>query len=248
MAQSGLIGGRAVVKRNYALLPPEGVAVSVLPEWKDTVARVLTAPAMGAAFAQYLLEVMPGGGSSQSLRPDLEGFFYVLDGRADLQLNGRSHRLAPGGYAYLSPGSRFEVGAAVPTKLLWLKKVYQGFETRRPGDLVSNEAEVPGETYMGIEGLILKTLIPADLAYDFAMNIFTFPPGYSLPVTETHVMEHGLYFLQGQGVYYLGDTWYEVREGDFIWMGPYVPQSFYATSSSPSRYLYYKDVHRDVVL
>ena len=80
------------------------------------------------------------------------------------------------------------------------------------------------------------------------MNIFTFPPGASLPVTETHVMEHGLYFLQGQGVYYLGDSWREVQAGDFIWMGPYCPQSFYATGSEPSRYIYYKDVNRDVVL
>jgi (S)-ureidoglycine aminohydrolase len=79
-----------------------------------------------------------------------------------------------------------------------------------------------------------------------AMNIFTFPPGYSLPVVETHVMEHGLYFLEGQGLYYLGDAWREVRAGDFIWMGPWCPQSFYATSSAPARYVYYKDVNRDV--
>ena len=78
--------------------------------------------------------------------------------------------------------------------------------------------------------------------------IFTFPPGYSLPVIETHVMEHGLYFLEGQGLYYLGDTWREVKAGDFIWMGPYVPQGFFATSSGPSRYIYYKNINRDVVL
>jgi (S)-ureidoglycine aminohydrolase len=81
-----------------------------------------------------------------------------------------------------------------------------------------------------------------------AMNIFTFPPGYSLPMIETHVMEHGLYFLQGQGLYYLGATWSEVKAGDFIWMGPYVPQSFFATSTTASRYIYYKDVNRDVTL
>jgi (S)-ureidoglycine aminohydrolase len=80
------------------------------------------------------------------------------------------------------------------------------------------------------------------------MNIFTFEPGKGLPVTETHVMEHGLLFLQGQGMYYLGDTWYEVKEGDFIWMGPYVPQSFYATGDVPARYIYFKNVHRDVLL
>jgi (S)-ureidoglycine aminohydrolase len=81
-----------------------------------------------------------------------------------------------------------------------------------------------------------------------AMNIFTFPPGYSLPIIETHVMEHGLLFLAGQGIYYLGNTWREVKAGDFIWMGPYCPQGFFATGSEPARYIYYKNVNRDVVL
>jgi (S)-ureidoglycine aminohydrolase len=96
--------------------------------------------------------------------------------------------------------------------------------------------------------LVLKRLLPDDLVFDLAMNIFTFPPGFALPVTETHVMEHGLYMLEGQGLYYLGRDWHEVNAGDFIWMGPYCPQSFYATSSDPSRYIYYKNVNRDVEL
>ena len=248
MAQSGLVTSRAVVRRNYAILPPEGVATSVLPEWRDTISRVLAAPAMGARFAQYLLEVAPGGGSTQTLRDGVQMFLYVLAGEARLDLNGAAHRLGPGGFAYGRPGSRFVLEATKPLRLLWLKKVYVPFGTARPGDLVGDEAKVRGETYMGIEGLVLKTLLPADLAFDMAMNIFTFPPGYSLPVIETHVMEHGLYFLEGQGLYYLDQTWSEVKHGDFIWMGPYVPQSFYATSSNPARYLYYKDVHRDVEL
>lgn len=248
MAQSGLVVSRAVVRRNYAILPPEGMATSVLPEWRDTVARVLTAPAMGARFAEYLLEVAPGGGTQQSLREDVQMFLYLLDGQGELELNGMTRRLGPGGFAYGRPGTRFTLRASSASRILWLKKVHVPFGTGRPADLVGDEAKVAGETYMGIEGLLLKTLLPADLAFDMAMNIFTFPPGYSLPMIETHVMEHGLYFLQGQGLYYLGDTWSEVRAGDFIWMGPYVPQSFYATSTTPSRYLYYKDVNRDVEL
>ncbi len=55
------------------------------------------------------------------------------------------------------------------------------------------------------------------------MNIFTFDVGHSLPVTETHVMEHGLYVLQGKGIYFLDDTWMEVEATDFIWMGPFCP-------------------------
>lgn len=247
MPQSGLVASRAIVRRNYAILPPEGMAISVLPEWRDTVARVLAAPAMGARFAEYLLELAPGGGTQQGLRESVQMFLYLLEGQAELELNGRSHRLAAGGFAYGRPGTRFALRATSAARLLWLKKTYVPFE-RSPADHVGDEAAVKGETYMGIEGILLKTLLPADLEFDMAMNIFTFPPGYSLPVIETHVMEHGLYFLQGQGLYYLGDTWSEVKAGDFIWMGPYVPQGFYATSGTPSRYLYYKDVHRDVEL
>ena len=132
--------------------------------------------------------------------------------------------------------------------MIWLKKTYEPFGNATPRDVVENENRNAGETYMGIQGLILKTLLPPEIEYDMAMNVFTFPPGYSLPMVETHVMEHGLYFLQGQGVYYLGDRWLEVKAGDFIWMGPYCPQSFYATGSEPSRYLYYKNIHRDVRL
>jgi (S)-ureidoglycine aminohydrolase len=101
---------------------------------------------------------------------------------------------------------------------------------------------------MGDEGALLQTLIPDELPYDLAMNIFTFTTGHSLPYVETHVMEHGLWFMQGKGLYYLDDTWMEVEANDFIWMGPYVPQSFYATGPVPSKYLYYKNVNREIAL
>ena len=101
---------------------------------------------------------------------------------------------------------------------------------------------------MGNEHARLQTLLPDEMRFDLAMNIFTFAPGHSLPVVETHVMEHGLYFLQGKGLYYLDNEWMEVQQGDFIWMGPYCPQSFYATGPAASKYIYYKNVNRDVPL
>jgi (S)-ureidoglycine aminohydrolase len=248
MAQKGLVWSRAVVRRDYAILTPEGMADSVLPEWTGTIAKILAAPRLGARFAQYLLLLDAKGGSRQSLPDDVQTFFYVLEGKVELELNGARHPMGPGGYAYGKPGSRFELHAPAGSRLLWLKKVHQPFGHQRPADVAGDESRIPGEPFMGIEGLILKKLLPVDLAFDMAMNIFTFPPGFALPMIETHVMEHGLWMLQGQGVYYLGDSWREVQEGDFIWMGPYCPQSFYATGNTPSRYIYYKDIHRDVEL
>lgn len=248
MSRGGLVWSRARVERDWALLPPEGVAESVLPEWRQTTARVLAAPEMGARFAQYDLVLEPGGRTDQQLADGLEAFVYVFAGRARLDLNGQGRALDPGGFAYMKPGSRFVVEAAERTHLLWLKKRFRPFGGLEPHDVIGNERAVAGEAYMGMEGVLLKSLLPADNAFDMAMNIFTFPSGASLPVIETHFMEHGLVMLEGQGVYYLGREWLEVQAGDFIWMGPYVPQSFYATGPSPSRYLYYKDVHRDVTL
>jgi (S)-ureidoglycine aminohydrolase len=248
MGQKGLVTSRVVVERNYAVLPPEGIPASLLPEWMGTEARVLAAPPMGARFAQYLLDLEPNGGSDQHLPPHVESFFYCIDGAVDLTASHRSHTLKPGGFAYLRPGSNFHVVAKAASRLLWLKKAYVPWGNRAPEDVMGNETSVKGEPFMDIAELLLKKLLPEEPAFDMAMNIFTFPPGYSLPMTETHVMEHGLYMLEGQGIYYLGNKWHEVQAGDFIWMGPYCPQSFYATSSSPARYIYYKDVHRDVAL
>jgi (S)-ureidoglycine aminohydrolase len=52
----------------------------------------------------------------------------------------------------------------------------------------------------------------------------------------------------GQGVYRLGDSWYPVEENDAIWMASYCPQWFVAMGKTSSRYLYYKDIHRNPLL
>ena len=80
--------------------------------------------------------------------------------------------------------------------------------------------------------------------FDFAVNTMTFQPGASLPMVEVHIMQHGLLMLDGGGIYQLGECWYPVTAGDFIWMAPYCPQWFGAIGKSPARYLIYKDWNR----
>ena len=57
------------------------------------------------------------------------------------------------------------------------------------------------------------------------------------PVTE-------LVMLAGGGIYRLGEKWYPVTEGDFIWMAPYCPQWFGALGKTPAKYLIYKNWNR----
>jgi (S)-ureidoglycine aminohydrolase len=220
--------------------------VSQLPGWRGTEANILAAPALGAEFLQYILHIAAGGGFDGALPEGVEGFFYVLEGSAELKVDGAAHSFKAGGYAYLKPGAAFSLSCKAAAKLTWIKKRYEPLAGHSPRSLAGQEQDVTGEVYMGIEGLLLKHLIPDELHFDMAVNIFTFSPGTALPMIESHIMEHGLVFLQGGGMYYLGNRWMEVKKDDFIWMGPYCPQSFYPAGKTASRYIYYKNVNRDI--
>jgi (S)-ureidoglycine aminohydrolase len=238
-----LVHTRTRVCSNYALMPIEGFPVSRLPGWPEASVKVLASPALGAEFVEYLIELPAGKIGSFAADPNIETFFFILSG------TGRSsdRHLAPGSFALIPPKARVDITAADTLNMLVLRKKYQpapGIELFKP--VFGQESQIAKQPWADNPHSLLQTLIPDDPIYDLALNIFTFDPGFGLPIVETHVMEHGLYFLQGKGLYFLNDRWMEVEAHDFIWMGPYCPQSFYATGPTPSRYLYYKNVNREI--
>jgi (S)-ureidoglycine aminohydrolase len=85
---------------------------------------------------------------------------------------------------------------------------------------------------------------PEDLRHDMHVNIVTFQPGGVIPFAETHVMEHGIFILEGKAVYHLNQDWVEVEAGDFLWLRAFCPQACYAGGPGQFRYLLYKDVNR----
>ena len=87
-----------------------------------------------------------------------------------------------------------------------------------------------------------------DVRHDMQVNIVTFEPGGAIPFPETHVMEHGLYVLEGKGMYLLNRDWVEVQAGDFMWLRAFCPQACYAGGPGRFRYLLYKDVNRHMKL
>ncbi len=115
-----------------------------------------------------------------------------------------------------------------------------------PAAFFGDSAKVAETPFLGDPHARLRGLIPeTDLGHDFAVNIFTFDPGATLPFVEIHIMEHGLLVLEGGGVYRLNDDWHPVAQGDVIWMAPYCPQWFIAKGPGPTRYLYSKNVNRE---
>ena len=245
-----LLHSRARVRQRYALFPLEGYPPSRLPAWPEAAARVLASPALGAGFVESLVDLAAGQAGGYAADGRTETFLYIRSGQAGLSVDGaKPEALEAGGFALVPATAGFELTAAEATSLLVLRKTYEPLPGGpAPELLVGREADVPAEVYLGDEGALLQSLIPDTPAHDLAMNIFTFSPGHGLPVVETHVMEHGLYVLQGTARYLLNKDWVEVGPSDFMWLRAFCPQACYAGGPGRFRYLLYKDVNRHMKL
>ena len=113
-----------------------------------------------------------------------------------------------------------------------------------------NEQEIAPAEMPDTEGRWATTRFvdPTDLRHDMHVTVVTFQPGGVIPFEETHVMEHGLYVLEGKAVYRLNRDWVEVEAGDFMWLRAFCPQACYAGGPGRFRYLLYKDVNRHPAL
>ncbi|MFC7407101.1 bifunctional allantoicase/(S)-ureidoglycine aminohydrolase [Georgenia alba] len=268
--QTDLLTDRAVFREAYAVIPrgtQRDIVTSNLPMWEGTRLWVLARPLTGFAetFSQYLMEVVPGGGSETPENdPDAEAVLFVMEGEVTLTLGGPGsadtsgpagavHRMAPGGYAFLAPGQRWSLRneGAETARFMWIRKAYQRVEgVAVPESFVTNERDVTPTPMPDTDGRWATTRFvdPDDVRHDMHVTIVTFQPGGIIPFAETHVMEHGLYVLQGQAVYRLNEDWVEVQAGDFMWLRAFCPQACYAGGPGPFRYLLYKDVNRHAPL
>ena len=206
---------------------------------RNGVVIVHVSPATGARFTEYTAEFEPGG----SLLPTGEQrFVFVLDGQA--KIDGVC--LTPGGYAYLPPAHPTVVTARNIARVVVIEKPRMS-SIAPPALFTGHESNVAPSPLADDESLTVRSLLPDDPSFDFAVNTMTYLPGASLPIVEIHVMEHGLLMLEGGGIYRLGDCWYQAAAGDFIWMAPFCPQWFGALGKTPAKYLIYKNWQRGLL-
>ena len=257
--QTQLLSDRAMFREAYAVIPRgtnSDIVTSYLPHWQGTRLWVLARPLSGFAetFSQYMMEVSPGGGSDRpEPDPEAEGVLFVTAGALRVAVEGTDHKLDPGGYAYLPPGADWSVrneGNDL-AHFHWIRKAYEPVEgLDAPEAFVTNERDVEPVPMPETDGRwkTSRFVDPQDLRHDMHVTIVTFEPGAVIPFAETHVMEHGLYVLEGKAVYRLNEDWVEVQEGDFMWLRAFCPQACYAGGPGRFRYLLYKDVNRHMRL
>lgn len=236
---------RSVVKSNHAVISPDGYVNSVVPGWTNCRVNVIINERMGAHLGQTLITandncILHGTTATAQI------FFYVINGQATVKAGTSVKVLGSGHFVYIPAGQSYRFEDIVAgTQLLTFHKVYEKLEGHDiPPILFGDAAYVPAPAYLDDPALRLQVLLPEHLSFDMAVNIFTYDSGGHLPFVETHIMEHGLLYLQGQGIYMLDNQWYPVKKGDAIWMAPYCQQWFTAMGKEPAVYIYYKNVNR----
>ncbi len=248
-----ILSTRAVIKRgDYAIIPPEGLVRNVVPGLEDIEVSILASPKLGAGFVQYIATAQSGKGTRGAAfarEAGVEGFLYCVGGTGTVQINGETHALAEGRYAYAPPGVGlgFDNTGDTPLKLILYKQRHQPLEGHAPEPVFGDAGALAYRDYDGMANVHIKDLLPASLGYDMNFHILSFDPGGSHPFFETHVQEHGMYILGGEGAYFFGDdSWRLVKKGDFVWFGAFTLQGAYGVGREPFTYVYSKDCNRDV--
>lgn len=247
-----LLCTRSVVKKNnYVLIEPDGLVKNTVPGYHNCDVTILSSPELGASFADYIVTLHEGGGNDGIGGDGIESFIYVLEGMIRVSLKNDEYQLHSGGYVY-SPADqkvRFEGGAG--TRLFVYKRRFAPLEKLLPHPVVGDTNDLKWIPYEGMEHCLIKNLLPAqnEMAFDMNFHILRFKPGASHGYIETHIQEHGMYFLSGKAMYRLDEDWVPVKKGDYVFMDAYCPQACYGVGNEEDlTYLYSKDCNRDVTL
>jgi (S)-ureidoglycine aminohydrolase len=233
---------RSTSHPTYLLQTPDTFVRTPMPGLIDGEAIVHAAPALGAHFLQYTAFLAPKGKLMPSAH---QRFLILLEGDASIIGPSLDQSIHPGGFVYMPPTQPTTLIANTPCRCVIIEKHYETLAgVQPPAAFAGYEPTATAQPLGGDPDLLVRALLPPHLGFDFAVNTMTYAPGASLAQTEIHVMEHGCLMLEGGGIYKLGDSFYPVQAGDFIWMAPFCPQWFAAIGKVPAKYLIYKDFNR----
>ena len=244
-----ILGTRAIVRPNYAVVPAAGLVNNVVPGIENCRISIVASPKIGAGFVQYIIEAALHGGTSKPFGQSagIECFLFCIEGEGWAAAGEEKITLTPGAYVFAPAGIglSFQNTADTKMKLILYKQRYIPIENHSAWTVFGNVNDIPFRPYDDMDNLLIKDLLPVNLGFDLNFHILSFLPGACHPFAETHVQEHGAYILSGEGCYYLDDNWGMIKKGDFVWFGPYCPQAAYGVGREDFTYIYSKDCNRD---
>ncbi len=248
-----LLETRSVVKKNnYVILETDGLVKNSFPGYVNCDVTILGSPAMGATFVDYLVTMHEGGKNEFFGGEGIETFLYVVEGEVEIRNSDKCEVLGTGGY-FFSPESNvvsFDNKGKEATLYIY-KRRYEKVAGYEAYTIVGNADDLPWIEYEGMENCHIKNFLPAidDFGFDMNFHILKFELGASHGYIETHLQQHGVYFLTGKGMYRVDSDWVPVKKGDYMFLDAYCPQACYGVGrGEPLQYIYSKDCNRDVQL
>lgn len=249
--ENQLAVARAFIQPDVAcLMPRTFILTSLLPEWRNTEVLHYATPAIGAGFLESQLLIGRDGGSVRRIDNGYQNYMYVIEGEITVCVSGVKHNLEKEGYFWLPPHVDFEVvnKKEKTARVLWVRKKYIPTKFYSvPAPIISSVLDVVG---IQSESDCEQQCVPsnADFGFDMAMNMLTFYQGVTFPCIETHICEHGNFFVDGRGQIWINGRYYDVYDGDFCFVAPYTPHAASCYGPEPMRYLLYKDINREFEL
>lgn len=150
-AQTQILTDRAMFTDAYAVIPKgtySDIVTSFLPHWTGMRMWVIARPLSGFAetFSHYIVELVANGGSQ---RPETDetaqAVLFVTQGEIAITIEGVSHTLTEGGYAYIPPAAQWTVANtsdAIAT-FHWIRKSYEPVDgVDQPTAFVTNERDI----------------------------------------------------------------------------------------------------------
>ena len=185
------------------MFPIEGYPPSRSPLWNEDGDSRADRARHGAGFVQHHLTIEAGATAPRKSDGRIESFLYILSGQANLFTDGSTHKRPLVTGEFRVPSSRRATSRSQPRKrrppCCFTRSMNPPGHRSSQRQSSPTRRNIPADVWMNNPASRLQLLIPDELQYDFAMNIFTFDPGHGLPYVETHVMEHGLLRAAGQG-------------------------------------------------
>ena len=241
--QTQLLTDRAMFTEAYAVIPKgvlRDIVTSHLPFWDNMRMWVLSRPlsASPKPFPVHRGACAAAAVTGRSMTRTPRACCSSWT-ESSLTIEGTLYDMRPGSYAFIPPAAKWSVRntGAAPVRFHWIRKGYQAVEgLPYPEAFVTNENDIEPIPMPGTDGKWVTTRFVdmSDMRHDMHVNIVTFEPGAVIPFAETHVMEHGLYVLEGKAVYRLNQDWVEVEAGDYMWLRAFCPQACYSGAQASS--------------
>src|SRR6478752_3153694 len=141
---------RSVVKRNHAIISPDGYINSNVPGYSDCKVNVIINEQMGANFCQMLIT----GGKTTILTGETKTsqiFFFMVKGSASAKIGSDVQTLREGQFVYIPIHKKYYWDDFTEgTQILTFHKAYEkldGHDT--PATLFGGSRIVPAHEYQG---------------------------------------------------------------------------------------------------